>query len=180
MTGVPKNYAYTVIDTVTGQAATVCKFRGITLNYNAKQLVNFDVIMAVILGTGEPTVTVHTEKKIKRKRNGGGTVAIVIEPEDKMYRISFFQRRRLGDNSTVSARPSMSDDLKFWLPFSCIVSGPSGSRKSSFVIRFLQNLDYLCTEPTFPGGIVWCYGEKSAVPSRHQLPANVRYNEGVP
>jgi len=27
---------------------------------------------------------------------------------------------------------------------------------------------------------VWCYGEKSAVPSRHQLPANVRYNEGVP
>jgi len=26
---------------------------------------------------------------------------------------------------------------------------------------------------------VWCYGEKSAVPSRHQLPANVRYDEGV-
>jgi len=27
---------------------------------------------------------------------------------------------------------------------------------------------------------VWCYGEKSVVPSRHQLPANVRFNEGVP
>ena len=27
---------------------------------------------------------------------------------------------------------------------------------------------------------MWCYGEKSAVPSRHQPPANVRYNEGVP
>jgi len=26
---------------------------------------------------------------------------------------------------------------------------------------------------------VWCYGEKSAVPSRQQVPANVRYNEGV-
>ena len=74
----------------------------------------------------------------------------------------------------------MSDDLRFRHPFSCIVSGPSGSGKSSFVIRFLQNLDYLCTESTFAGGIVWCYGEKSAVPSRHQLPANVRYNEGVP
>jgi len=70
----------------------------------------------------------------------------------------------------------MSDDLKF----SCIVSGPSGSGKSSFCIRFLQNLDYLCTEGTFAGGIVWCYGEKSAVPSRHQLPANVRFYEGVP
>jgi len=27
---------------------------------------------------------------------------------------------------------------------------------------------------------VWCYGEKTAVPSRHQLPANFRYNVGVP
>jgi len=60
------------------------------------------------------------------------------------------------------------------------VSGTSGSGKSSFVIRFLQNLDYLCTELTFAGGIVWCYGEKSAVPSSHQLPANIRYNKCVP
>jgi len=101
VSGGPKNYAYTVIGTVTGRAATVCKDRGITLNYNAKQLVNFDVIKAMILGTGEPTVTVHTEKKIKRKRNGGRTVAIVTEPEDKMYRFTFFKRPRLGDNSSV-------------------------------------------------------------------------------
>ena len=60
----PKNYAYTVIDTVTGRAATVCKVWGITLNYNAKQLVNFDVIKAMILGTGEHAVTLHTVKKI--------------------------------------------------------------------------------------------------------------------
>ena len=74
----------------------------------------------------------------------------------------------------------MSDDLKFSHLFSCIVSGPSVSGKSSFVIRFFQNLHYLCTEPTFAVGIVWWYGEKSAVPSPHQLPANVRFNEGVP
>ena len=98
--GGPKNYAYGVIDTVTGRANTVCKFRGITLNYSAKQLVNFDVIMDRVLETGaEPTVTVHTEK-IKRKRKGG-TVAIVTEPEDKTYRISFFKRRSLADNSSV-------------------------------------------------------------------------------
>jgi len=48
----------------------------------------------------------------------------------------------------------------------------------SFVKRFLQNLHDLCTEPTFDGEIVWCYGEKSAVPSR--LPVYVAYNEGVP
>jgi len=97
----PNNYAYTVIDTGTGRTATVCKVLGITLHYSAKQLVNFDVIKVIILGRGELTVTVHTEKKVKRKRNGGGTVAIVTESEDKMYRISFFKRRRLGDNSSV-------------------------------------------------------------------------------
>jgi len=74
----------------------------------------------------------------------------------------------------------MSDDLKFRHPFSSIVSGPRGSGKSSFVISFLQNLRHLCTEPTFAGGIVWCYGKKSAVLFRHQLPAYVRINEGVP
>jgi len=67
----PKNYAYTVIDTVTGRATTVCKVRGITLNYSSKQLVNFGVIRNMVLETGaEPRVTVHTEKKIKLKRKG--------------------------------------------------------------------------------------------------------------
>ena len=52
VSGGPKNYAYMVNDTVTGRAATVCKVWGITLNYNAKHLVNFDVIKAMILGRG--------------------------------------------------------------------------------------------------------------------------------
>jgi len=55
----------------------------------------------MIIGSGEPTVTVHTEKKIKRKRNGAETAAIVTEHEDKTYRISFFKRLRLADNSSV-------------------------------------------------------------------------------
>jgi len=72
----------------------------------------------------------------------------------------------------------MDDDLKFKHPFSCIVSGTSGSGKMSFVRRFLLNLRHLCTEPYFDGGVVWCYGEKSAVPSH--LPAYIRIHEGVP
>jgi len=73
----------------------------------------------------------------------------------------------------------MCDDLKFRHPFSCFVCGPSGSGKSSFCIRFLQNHDALCTERKFGRGIVWCYGEKGAVPSRQHLPANISFNEGV-
>jgi len=55
----------------------------------------------MIFGKSAPNVSVHTGRTIKRKRNAGRTVAIVKEPEDKMYRISFFNRRRMEDNSSV-------------------------------------------------------------------------------
>jgi hypothetical protein len=58
----------------------------------------------MILETKTPpdTVTVHTEKKIKRKRDGnGGPIQIVTEPEDKLYRVCFTKRRRLADNTSV-------------------------------------------------------------------------------
>jgi len=78
------------------------KVRGIRLNYSASQLVNFESIRRMILtgvGGETDTVTVHTERKIKRKRGNGGRVQIVTEPEDKTYRVWFFKRRRLHDNS---------------------------------------------------------------------------------
>jgi len=76
----------------------------------------------------------------------------------------------------------MSDDLKFKHPFTCIISGPSGSGKSSFCVRFLQNLGALCTERDFDGGVIWCYSEKTADPSLTELPKKfaVHFNEGVP
>jgi len=39
----------------------------------------------------------------------------------------------------------MDDDLKFKHPFTAIISGPTGSGKSSFSIRLLQNLKSLWT-----------------------------------
>jgi len=77
---------------------------------------------------------------------------------------------------------SRSDDLKLKDPFTCILSGPSSSGKSSFCIRFLQNLDALCTERDVDGGVIWCYSEKTAVPSPAVLPKkrDIRFNEGVP
>jgi hypothetical protein len=102
VSGGPKNYAYRVVkrtDT-TNSPKTLYKVRGITLNYTTSQLVNSDVIRDMILNRRpNEVVTVHTDKKIKRKRNEG-RVQILSEPEDKIYRISFFKRRRLHDNNS--------------------------------------------------------------------------------
>ena len=69
VSGGPKNYAYKTLNSVTRAEKTVCKVKGITLNYSASQLVNFEKIKATILGCDKKeTTTVHTERKIKRKR----------------------------------------------------------------------------------------------------------------
>jgi len=47
--GSPNNYAYTIVHSATGERKTVCKVRGITLNYIASKLVNFEVIKDMIL-----------------------------------------------------------------------------------------------------------------------------------
>jgi hypothetical protein len=72
--------------------------------------------------------------------------------------------------------------IRFKHPFTCIISGPTGSGKSSFCIQFLQNLNSLCTEQNFRGGIIWCYSERTAVPSQQLalLKKNIRFYEGVP
>jgi hypothetical protein len=105
--GGPKNYAYKIYNRdVTKEPKTVCKVRGITLNYNTSQSVNFDVIKGMILN-GEPDmVMVSTDKKIKREMKGRtegrcAGISLITEPEENMYRISFLKRRRLNDNTSV-------------------------------------------------------------------------------
>jgi len=63
-----KNYAYRVIANHSEKTVK----SGVSLNYHASKLVNFEVIRAIILEEGEPIVNVHTERKLKRKRKAGG------------------------------------------------------------------------------------------------------------
>jgi hypothetical protein len=79
----PKNYAYRTVNTVTAECKTVCKVRGITLNYQASQMINFAKMKDMILSMdADETVTVRTKIKIKRKRCDGG-VNIISQPEEK-------------------------------------------------------------------------------------------------
>jgi hypothetical protein len=60
---------------IPGQAnARLCKVRGITLNYSASKLLNFDVIQVTILRADETEkVTVHTEQnEAKESRRTDG------------------------------------------------------------------------------------------------------------
>ena len=86
----PKNYAYKTYNSATGESKIVCKVRGITLNYSASQLVNFEKIRDMILSEkdDDETVIVRTENKIKRKKIDGG-VHLISEREDNTYRVSF-------------------------------------------------------------------------------------------
>jgi hypothetical protein len=89
---------------------TVCKVSGITLNYAAAQLVNFDSIRDMILGTtASDVITIRTERKIERKKgrcDGSGpisadTVTIESELESKVYRVLFHKRRWLDNYDLV-------------------------------------------------------------------------------
>ena len=69
VSGGPKNYAYKQCNSVTGEAKTDCKVRGITFNYKASQLASFETIKFLVLyGRLNSTVTVRTDRKMKRKR----------------------------------------------------------------------------------------------------------------
>jgi len=74
LSGGPKNYAYKTFNSVTRAEKTFCKVRGITLNYNASQLVNVGKIKDLILkGDEKETVIFHIRSKMKRKRGKGVT-----------------------------------------------------------------------------------------------------------
>ena len=122
VSGGSKDYALKIVNGRTKEKKTICKVRRITLNYATSQLVNFDSIKDMNLGTDTPDViTVRTEKNIKSKMrrcdgsgpSSAGTVTIVSEPKDKIYRLSFHKRRRLDDFDSV--------------PFGYIKDGQSGS-----------------------------------------------------
>ena len=61
----------------------------------------------------------------------------------------------------------MSEDLKFKHPFTCIISGHSGSGKSSFCVPLLQHLDALCSERDFESGVIWFIARRPRFPRRH-------------
>jgi len=86
VSGGPKNNAYRGL-TADGREKNVCKVRVITLNYNAFEMLNFDIIRYMILGgnkCNEPTaLNLRQGNKIERKKAVCANVPNVTEAEDK-------------------------------------------------------------------------------------------------
>ena len=97
VSGGPKNYAYE-----TNTSKTVCKVRGITLNYKTVQKVNFNVMCDMIclraLSDSTDTLTVHIPFKIARNRNDKN---VVTRREDKDYRIVYTKRVIVNNFDTL-------------------------------------------------------------------------------
>ncbi|CAB4015323.1 DNA polymerase [Paramuricea clavata] len=93
VSGGPKNYAYE-----TSTDKTVCKVRGITLNYRTQQHVNFDVMSGMVRGEGPEKVTVNIPYKINRntKEKSGKT-----RSENKDYRIVYNKRVIVNNFDTL-------------------------------------------------------------------------------
>ena len=68
-------------------------------------------------------------------------------------------------------------DVRWKHPFTCIVAGPTGCGKSTFVTRMLHRAATMIDPP--PERITWCYGEWQEAYATMDL-VDVRFEEGLP
>ena len=68
-------------------------------------------------------------------------------------------------------------DPRWQHPFTCIVAGPTGCGKTTFVARLLRNASAMIDPP--PERVTWYYGEWQTAYENLDIP-NVRLEEGLP
>ncbi|CAG2256485.1 unnamed protein product [Mytilus edulis] len=88
--GGPKNYAYKLENPDSTGIQTVCKVRGITLNYKNALSINFDTVRNLVTSVSEDNViTVVDEHKICRDQKHA---RIITNTERKDYKVVFDKR----------------------------------------------------------------------------------------
>jgi len=83
VSGGHKNYAYRTVENVTF-VRTHSESQGHYSKLQRQTFGEFRSHQRHLSRDGEPKVTVHTERKIMRKRKGGGNLSIMTEPEDNL------------------------------------------------------------------------------------------------
>jgi hypothetical protein len=95
VTGGPKNYAYKIAIPDKDGNTTICKVRGITLNYKNFLTINFDTIKDMVINNRDDVKTARDDYKITRDHK-----RLLTVHQDKDYRIVFDKRVVIQDYST--------------------------------------------------------------------------------
>jgi hypothetical protein len=91
----PKNYAYKMEKPDSAGIQTICKVRGITLNYKNGLSINFNTVRDMVTnGKKDEVITVIDKNKISRDRKNA---RIITKEECKDYKI-VFDKRVIVDN----------------------------------------------------------------------------------
>ena len=96
VTGGPKNYANKVQKGF--EVETVCKVRGITLNYKNSLQITYDTMKDMVLGSWDDVITVTDDFKIVRDCK---TSSLLTTTQQNQYKIVFDKRVVMPDLSTV-------------------------------------------------------------------------------
>ncbi|XP_018574534.1 uncharacterized protein LOC108913464 [Anoplophora glabripennis] len=97
VSGGPKNYAYKAFSTSDNEEKVVCKVKGISLNYTASQLINFDTIKDMVLDTSTTSPVCVASRNILRTKEH----EVITVQQTKLYKPLSVKRRFLDDHSSV-------------------------------------------------------------------------------
>lgn len=93
----PKSYSMKVFDPDTGKTFYDTRVKGVTLNYQNKQLINFDAMKDMVLNRG-PSIATHNPTKITRNINTGQIFNVA---QTKQFSFNHDKRVSRNDFSTL-------------------------------------------------------------------------------
>ena len=95
----------------------------------------------------------------------------------RRFRIELVESRIKPFRERQCLPVSVGMDPRWQHPFTCIVAGPTGCGKTTFVARLLRNASAMIDPP--PERITWYYGEWQSAYENLDVP-NMRLEEGLP
>lgn len=94
---------------------------------------------------------------------------ILNEDFTSSYSFNLNHSFAMGDSSNSSSQ----HDISIKTPFTCVISGPTGSGKTEFIFRLINNREFITDIP--PKEIIYCYG---AWQDKFNQITNVTFHEG--
>lgn len=96
VSGGPKNYAFRVFSPTDGYV-DVCKVKGITLNYENTQVVNFSSMRDMILNKDGDDQLIVSHKQFRRTNDH----SVITINQNKVYKLVSHKRRFFDDGSSA-------------------------------------------------------------------------------